>query len=122
MMIMTFIVLELNKYLTNYFINSAVTTIVGILIVWGTAYDVALKRRSKEKMGNKKYSKDLNSDSSGLNCTTYDLTRAINDNKKSNCVVGIGIPTGVNNNNSDENLAMEPVLIEEEKLSMLAKY
>lgn len=99
-------------------INSTVSTVVGILIALGTAYDIVLKRRVKEKMGIKKYAKDLNSDSSGLNCTTYDLTRAINDNKKSNCV-GIGIPTGVNNNNSDENLAMEPVLVEEEKLSKL---
>lgn len=67
-------------------------------------------------MGLKNYSKDLNSDSSGLNCTTYDLTKAITDKK--NCV-GIGIPTGVNNNNSDENLAMETVSVEDEKLSKL---
>lgn len=63
----------------------------------------------------KKYAKDLNSDSSGLNCTTYDLTGNGTD-KKSNCV-GIGMPTGLNNNNSDENLAV--VVIEEEKLSKL---
>jgi hypothetical protein len=62
----------------------------------------------------KKYTKDLNSDSSGLNCTTYDLTGNGTD-KKSNCVVGIGMPTGLNNNNSDENLAV--VVVEEEKLS-----
>lgn len=67
-------------------------------------------------MGIKKYSKDISSDSSGLNCTTYDLTRAINE-KKSSCV-GIGMPTSLNNNNSDENLAMEPIMIEEQKLSM----
>lgn len=97
---------------------SIVSIIVGILLALGTAYDSILKRRVKRKMGIKKYAKDLNSDSSGLNCTTYDLTRAINDNKKSNCV-GIGMPSGLNNNNSDENLAMEPVLVEEEKLSML---
>jgi hypothetical protein len=60
----------------------------------------------------KKYTKDLNSDSSGLNCTTYDLTGNGTD-KKSNCV-GIGMPTGLNNNNSDENLAV--VVVEEEKL------
>lgn len=68
-----------------------------------------LKKRTK------KYTKDLNSDSSGLNCTTYDLTGNGTD-KKSNCV-GIGMPTGLNNNNSDENLAV--VVVEEEKLSKL---
>lgn len=92
-----------------------VTIIVGIFIIWGTAYDILLRKRVKGKLGIKNYSKDLNSDSSGLNCTTYDLTRAITD-KKNNCV-GIGIPSGVNNNNSDENLAMEPSCIEDEKLS-----
>lgn len=66
-------------------------------------------------MGIKKYSKDINSDSSGLNCTTYDLTRAITDNKKNICV-DIGIPTGVNNNNSDENLAMENNAVDDDKL------
>lgn len=91
------------------------TIIVGIFIAWGTAYDLVLRKRQKEKMGIKKYSKDISSESSGLNCTTYDLTRAITD-KKSTCV-GIGIPsTGVNNNNSDENLAMESNATEDEKL------
>jgi hypothetical protein len=91
--------------------------IVGIFIVWGTAYDLSLKKKMKVKMGDKKYSKDLNSDSSGLNCTTYDLTRA-SDDKKNSCV-GIGMPTGLNNNNSDENLADSPVMVETEKLSKL---
>jgi hypothetical protein len=92
---------------------------VGILIAWGTLYDVMLKKRQKKKT---QYSKDLNSDSSGLNCTTYDLTRAIGSgDKKSNCV-GIGMPTGLNNNNSDENLAMDPVMVEEEKLSMFRAF
>lgn len=64
---------------------------VTIFIVWGTAYDTILRNRMKHKMALKKYSKDLNSDSSGLNCTTYDLTRAITQDKndKNNCV-GIG--------------------------------
>jgi hypothetical protein len=85
-----------------------VSIIVGLLIIWGTTYDVIIKKR------NKKYLKDLNSDSSGLNCTTYDLTGNGTD-KKNNCV-GIGMPTGLNNNNSDENLAV--VIVEEEKLSI----
>lgn len=61
----------------------------------------------------------VHSDSSGLNCTTYDLTGAITD-KKNSCV-GIGMPTGMNNNNSDENLAMEPVIVEDEKLSKFSE-
>jgi hypothetical protein len=88
----------------------SVTIVVAIFIAWGTAYDLVLRKRAKAK----KYSKDVNSDSSGLNCTTYDLTRAITD-KKNNCV-GIGIPTGVNNNNSDENLAMENNAADDDKL------
>lgn len=98
-----------------YFLSRAVTIVVGIFIAWGTFHDIILKQKNKVKIGDKKYSKDLNSDSSGLNCTTYDLTRAISD-KKSGCV-DLGTPSGMNNNNSDENLAMEPVMVEEEKLS-----
>lgn len=64
----------------------------------------------KEKIGKKM----VHSDSSGLNCTTYDLTGAVSD-KKNSCV-GIGMPTGMNNNNSDENLAVETVIVEDEKL------
>lgn len=63
----------------------------------------------------KSYSKDLHSDSSGLNCTTYDLTHSIADNKKNNCV-GIGIPSSMNNNNSDENLASESAVVDEKRL------
>lgn len=86
---------------------------VGGLIALGTLYDHRLRKQMKKKI----YSKELQSDSSGLNCTTYDLTRNMGE-KKSNCV-GIGMPTGINNNNSDENLAMETVMVEEEKLSRL---
>ncbi len=90
-----------------------VTLIVTVFIMWGTALDIVITRRTKRKMLLKKYSKDCSSSESsgsGLNCTTYDLTRATADKK--NCV-GIGIPSGVNNNNSDENLAID--LVEEEK-------
>jgi hypothetical protein len=93
------------------FVHRTVSIIVGALIACGTYYDV--KRNNKR---NRKYAKDLHSDSSGLNCTTYDLTGNGTD-KKSNCV-GIGIPTGLNNNNSDENLAV--VIVEEEKLCNFA--
>lgn len=64
---------------------------VAIFIAWGTTYDTILRNRMKNKMALKKYSKDLNSDSSGLNCTTYDLTRAITQDKNDkNTCVGIG--------------------------------
>lgn len=93
-----------------YLLFRTVSIIVGIFIAWGTLYDVSLSRKMKEKVGKKM----VHSDSSGLNCTTYDLTGAISD-KKISCV-GIGMPTGMNNNNSDENLAIEPVIVEDKKL------
>jgi hypothetical protein len=96
-------------------ICSTVTIIVGIFIAWGTTYDAILKRRLKEKTQVKSYTKELHSESSGLNCTTYDLTQAMND-KKNSCV-GIGMPSNVNNNNSDENLAVDPSIPEEKNLS-----
>ena len=98
-------------------IYSTVTLVVGIFIVWGTAYDILLRKKAKQRRQAKSYSKDLHSDSSGLNCTTYDLTSAITDKSKSNCV-GIGIPSGINNNNSDENLAAESSAVDEDKLRM----
>ena len=83
----------------------------------GTSYDLMLRRRYKRKLSMKTYAKDLNSESSsGLGCTTYDLTQAIPNKSKNNCAV-IAIPSGVNNNNSDENLAIDPSSLEDEKLS-----
>lgn len=76
-----------------------------------------LRKKAKQRRQAKSYSKDLHSDSSGLNCTTYDLTSAITDKSKNNCV-GIGIPSGINNNNSDENLAAESNAVDEDKLRM----
>lgn len=86
--------------------------IVGGLCFFGTGYDIILRGERRKKIGIKNYSKDLNSDSSGLNCTTYDLTGGINGQKISNCV-GIAVPNGLNNNNSAENLAVETAIIEE---------
>lgn len=93
------------------------TVIVTILLIGGTGYDIILRSRSK-KPNNMKYSKDLTLDaSSGFGCTTYDLSQVIPiKNNKPNCEV-YGIPNGVNNNNSDENLAIEPVISTEIKLS-----
>ncbi|XP_065085856.1 O-acyltransferase like protein [Ochlerotatus camptorhynchus] len=96
----------------------SVTLIIVLLLVGGTGYDLVLKKRFADKMRMKNYSKDLNSESSsGLGCTTYDLTQGLPE--KSN--KSFSIPTGVNNNNSDENLAIEPVTTEEEKIAVCAE-
>ncbi|XP_055545537.1 nose resistant to fluoxetine protein 6 isoform X2 [Wyeomyia smithii] len=95
------------------------TIIVSLLLIGGTGCDLILRKRYEENLRMKKYSKDLSSESSsGLGCTTYDLTRNIPEKTaKTNCEA-FGIPTGVNNNNSDENLAIEPTSNEDEKLSV----
>lgn len=74
--------------------------------MWATVYDNMLTKRAT------KFTKEVHSDSSGLNCTTYVLSNDKEDKK--NNIVGIAMPNGVNNNNSDENLAIE--IVEEEKL------
>ncbi|XP_038121332.1 nose resistant to fluoxetine protein 6 isoform X3 [Culex quinquefasciatus] len=96
----------------------AATLVVTLLLISGTGYDLMLRNRSKQII-KKKYSKDLTSDSSsGFGCTTYDLTQVIPEkSSKPNCDV-FGVPTGINNNNSDENLAIGPVSSREEKLSV----
>lgn len=53
--------------------------------------------------------------SSGIGCTTYDLTDALPNNKK-DLPVGIVIPRSMNNNNSDENLTIETLSTDEIKL------
>ncbi|XP_053691463.1 O-acyltransferase like protein [Sabethes cyaneus] len=97
----------------------AATVIVTLLLIGGTGCDLILRKRYEENLRMKKYSKDLNSESSsGLGCTTYDLTRNLPDKAaKTNCDA-FSIPTGVNNNNSDENLAIEPTSNDDEKLSV----
>lgn len=101
-----------------FFIYSTATVVVTLLLISGTGYDLILRSRSKKTIKMKKYSKDLTSDSSsGFGCTTYDLTQVIPEkSNKPNCDM-FGVPTGLNNNNSDENLAIEPVSPREEKLS-----
>lgn len=89
-----------------------------VLLLGGTGYDIMLRSRSK-KTNNIKYSKDLTLNSSpGFGCSTYDLTQVIPiKNKIPNCEV-FDVPNGINNNNSDENLAIEPVRSSEQKLSV----
>uniref|UniRef100_A0A1W7R5K7 Nose resistant-to-fluoxetine protein N-terminal domain-containing protein n=2 Tax=Aedes albopictus TaxID=7160 RepID=A0A1W7R5K7_AEDAL len=98
------------------------TLFVALLLFGGTGYDLVLRKKYADKIRMKKYSKDLSSESSsGLGCTTYDLTQGLPDKaNKVNCSA-FGIPTGVNNNNSDENLAIEPTPPEEEKLGVCAE-
>lgn len=52
--------------------------------------------------------------SSGIGCTTYDLTDALPSKK--DLPVGIVIPRSMNNNNSDENLTIETLSTDEIKL------
>ncbi|XP_058814695.1 nose resistant to fluoxetine protein 6 isoform X2 [Topomyia yanbarensis] len=95
------------------------TIAVALLIIGGTGCDLVLRKRYEADLRMKKYSKDLNSESSsGLGCTTYDLTHGIPDKTNKTNRDAFGIPTGVNNNNSDENLAIEPTSTEEKKLSV----
>lgn len=65
--------------------------------------------------------KELASDSSsGINCTTYDLTDAVPN--KNDLPIGIVIPRSMNNNNSDENLATESSVISESDDVKLSEY
>lgn len=64
-----------------------------VLIISGTAYDVYLANRYEKKCALKKYTKDVSSESSsGIGCTTYDLSHATPEKK--NGAIGIAIPTG----------------------------
>lgn len=93
------------------------SSLVLFLMIWGTAFDYVLIQRYKRKMKLKALSKDLATDSSsGIGCTTYDLTKG--QNKNNDLSVGIGINTGMNNNNSDENLAINGVCVEDEKMGV----
>lgn len=97
-------------------IFSVVTTIVSILLVWSTFYELILITRAKRALRNKRRVKEdiVTDSSSGIGCTTYDLTSAVPN--KNDLPIGIVIPRGMNNNNSDENLA-DSINLEEIKLS-----
>lgn len=81
-----------------------------------TLYEIHLTARGKRALKNKhKIKDDLATDSSsGIGCTTYDLTGSV-PNKND---LPIGIPRGMNNNNSDENLAEGSINVEEIKLGV----
>jgi hypothetical protein len=76
-----------------------------MLIAAGTLYDHRLKKQTKTEVEKKRSSKDAISESSGVNCTTYDLTQSIN--RKESDGVDISIPAGLNNNNG--HIPMRPV-------------
>ncbi|XP_055644145.1 O-acyltransferase like protein-like [Toxorhynchites rutilus septentrionalis] len=99
-----------------------VTIVVSLLLIGGTGYDLVLRKRQKEEIKIKSFSKDLSSESSsGLGCTTYDLTQGIHDKGGKPRCDAFGITVSVNNNNSDENLAIEPAVTGEQKLSVWAE-
>ncbi|KAG4072042.1 hypothetical protein HA402_015541 [Bradysia odoriphaga] len=95
----------------TFIILVVVSSIVAALLVWGTVYELVLRHQLKLRR-KKKMTKDIASDSSsGINCTTYDLTDAVPN--KNDLPIGIVIPRNMNNNNSDENLATESSVISE---------
>lgn len=71
----------------------AVTLFAGFLVFVGTSYDLYLTSKYEKKCSVSKFSKELNSESSsGIGCTTYDLSNASPDKK--NSAIGIPMPTG----------------------------
>lgn len=100
----------------SFFCNSVVTSIVSVLLAWSTTYELILITRAKRALRNKRRVKEdiVTDSSSGIGCTTYDLTSAVPN--KNDLPIGIVIPRGMNNNNSDENLA-DSINLEEVKLS-----
>lgn len=87
-------------------------------MVAATGYDLYLDARAKRALRNKQSSKDdmVTDSSSGIGCTTYDLTGAVPN--KNDLPIGIVIPRGMNNNNSDENLADGSINVQEIKLGL----
>lgn len=86
-------------------------------MVIATLYELHLTARAKRALKQKRRTKDDATDSSsGIGCTTYDLTSSVPN--KNDLPIGIVIPRGMNNNNSDENLADESISVEEIKLGV----
>lgn len=83
-----------------------------------TLYELHLTARAKRALENKCRTKDdlATDSSSGIGCTTYDLTSSVPN--KNDLPIGIVIPRGMNNNNSDENLAEGSINVEEIKLGV----
>lgn len=97
---------------------SSVSTIVGVLLIVATIYELCLIESAKRALKKKRRVKDdiATDSSSGIGCTTYDLTSS--SPNKGDLNIGIVIPRGMNNNNSDENLAAGSINVEEIKLGI----
>lgn len=89
-----------------------------MLMTAATLYELYLTARAKRILKSKRHNKDdmVTDSSSGIGCTTYDLTSAAPN--KNDLPIGIVIPRGMNNNDSDENLAEGSINIEEIKLGI----
>lgn len=88
---------------------------VSCLLIAGTIYDLILTQHIKKRAELKAKSKELATDltSGGLGCITYDLTNVMPTREKNEK------SRGLNNNNSDENLAVESLDHQEESLGEL---
>lgn len=84
-----------------------------------TLYELHLTARAKRALSNSKRrtKDDMATDSSSdIGCKTYDLRSS--DPNKNDLTIGIQIPHGMNNNNSDEHLADVSINVEEIKLGV----
>ncbi|XP_059622224.1 nose resistant to fluoxetine protein 6 [Phlebotomus argentipes] len=101
----------------TFYILLVTVICVSCLLIAGTIYDLILIRRSQKCAELKAKSKELATDlsSGGLGCITYDLTSAMPNREK------MEKARGLNNNNSDENLAVESLDHQEETRSVFAE-
>lgn len=99
----------------KYLFCRTVSTIVFSLMAAATLYEIYLTARAKRVLKNKHRTKDdsVTDSSSGIGCTTY-----VSVPNKNDLSIGIAIPHGMNNNNSDENLAEGSINVEEIKLGV----
>lgn len=87
-------------------------------MLWATIYELHLTAVARRALKSKRTTKDeiVTDSSSGIGCTTYDLTGALPS--KNGLPIDIDIQRGINNNNSDENLADSSINVQEIKLSI----
>lgn len=87
-------------------------------MIWATIYELHLTAVARRALRIKHATKDemATDSSSGIGCTTYDLTGALPN--KNGLPIDIVIQRGINNNNSDENLDDSSINVQEIKLSI----
>lgn len=85
-----------------------------------TIYELYLTARAKRALKDKHRNKDdlATDSSSGIGCTTYDLTSSVPNKNDLPIGIAIDLPRGMNNNDSDENLAEGSINVDEIKLSV----